>query len=79
MQETKNGDDLFLPFLCIPESCIEIKINLKFLFSHFFVVPQKKYENKYFEAPQRSMKIKIKVNFSFLSGIETIRVNIYFF
>ena len=33
------------------ESCIEIKIKLKFLFSHFFVVPQK--------APQRNAKIKI--------------------
>ena len=35
---------------CISEGCIEIKI--KFLFSHFFVV-------KPFEAPQRSVKIKI--------------------
>ena len=67
MQETKNGDDLTLPFLYIPESCTEIKINLKFLFSLFF------------EAPQRSMKIKIEVNFSFLSAIETFRVSIYIF
>ena len=34
---------------------------------------------KPFEAPQRSMKIKIEVNFSFLAGIETFWVNIYFF
>ena len=37
---------------CISESCIETKV--KFLFSHFFVVPQKG-----FEAPQRSVEIKI--------------------
>ena len=47
------------------------KINLKFLFSHFFVVPQKifmkalKAFTKPFEAPQRSAKIKISVNFCF--------------
>ena len=34
------------------------KINLKFLFLHFFVVPQKAFI-KPFEAPQRSTKIKI--------------------
>ena len=41
------------------------KINFKFLFSHFFVVPQKvlwkaiKAFTKPFKAPQRSVKIKI--------------------
>ena len=35
-----------------------IKIKLKFLFSHFFVVPQKA-SLKPFKAPQRSVKIKI--------------------
>ena len=43
---------LSLKNLFISESCTEIKV--KFLFSHFFVVPQKP-----FEAPQRSVKIKI--------------------
>ena len=35
---------LNLPVLYILESCIEIKINLKLLFSHFFVVLKKFYE-----------------------------------
>ena len=41
------------------------KFNLKFLFSHFFVVPQKvlwrpfKAFIKSFEVPQRSVKVKI--------------------
>ena len=44
---------------CISESCIEIKV--KFLFSHFFVVPQKAFKAfiKPFKTPQRSAKIKI--------------------
>ena len=32
---------LTLPVPYISESCIEIKITLNFLFSHFFVVPEK--------------------------------------
>ena len=32
---------LNLPAQCISESCSKIKINLKFLFQHFFVVPVK--------------------------------------
>ena len=57
---------------------------LKFLFSHFFVVPQKVlWSNIYilhsfvkpFEVPQRSVKIKIYVNFFYLSGIWAGRVN----
>ena len=45
---------------CISESCIEVKIKLSFLFSHFFVVGQKvlKAFIKPFEAPQRSVKMK---------------------
>ena len=34
-------ETLTLNVPCISESYIEIKIKLKFLFSHFFVVPQK--------------------------------------
>ena len=49
---------------CISESCTEIKIDLKFYFRTFkaFIKP--------FEAPQRSLKIKINLIFS-LSGIGT--------
>ena len=35
---------LTLPAPCISESCIKMKIDLKFYFSHFFVVPQKVYK-----------------------------------
>ena len=34
-------ETLTLNVPCISESYIEIKIKLKFLFSHFFLVPQK--------------------------------------
>ena len=43
---------LTLPVPCISENCIKIKINL--MVQSFI---------KLFEAPQRSVKIKIKVNF----------------
>ena len=57
---------------------------LKFLFFHFFVVPQKVlWSNIYIlhsfikpsEVPQRSVKIKIYVNFFYLSRIWAGRVN----
>ena len=41
---------------------------VKFLFSYFFVVPQKAFI-KPFEAPQRSMKVKMKLNFFSASGL----------
>ena len=58
-----KNNDLTFPVLCISQSCVEIK--LEFLFSHFFVVPEKVFMKvfmafiKPFEAPQRSAKIKI--------------------
>ena len=59
----KGLQTLTLNVPCISESCIERKIKLKFLFSHFFVTPQIakacKAFIKPFEAPQRSAKIKI--------------------
>ena len=57
---------------------------LKFLFQHFFVVPQKGlWSNIYilhsfikpFEVPQRSVEIKIYVNSFYLSGIWAGRAN----
>ena len=55
------GKILTLSAPCISESCIKIKINLKCLYSHFSVVPQKTFKAfiKPFEAPQRSVKIRI--------------------
>ena len=53
--------------LCISESCIEIKINLNFHFHTSLWCLKKFYEP--FETPQRSVKIKIYVNFFFLSAI----------
>ena len=53
------------------------KNRVKFLFSYFFLVPlcgAFKAFIKPFEVPQRSVKIKIQLNFFTLSGIETLRV-----
>ena len=50
------------PAPCIFKGSIDIKINLIFLFSHFFVVPTNvffKALKKPFEAPQRSLKTRI--------------------
>ena len=55
---------LTLNVLCISESYIEIKIKLNFLFSHFFVVPQKVVWRKPFEAPKRSVKKNNNLIFS---------------
>ena len=69
--------------LCI--FCIEIKINVNFLFSHFFVVPQKGFMKvfkafiKPFEAPQRIAKIKLYVVFLRMFGIRTERVKVSLF
>ena len=55
-----HKDKLTLNVPCISESCVEIKI--KFLFWHFSVMPQKVLWRPFikpFEAPQRSVKIKI--------------------
>ena len=53
---------LTLPTPCISESYVTMKINFKFLFLHFFVVLQKDFDKAFiepFDAPQRSVKIKI--------------------
>ena len=53
---------LTLPTPCISESYVRMKINFKFLFLHFFVVLQKDFNKAFiepFDAPQRSVKIKI--------------------
>ena len=76
----KEFAGLTLPTQCISESYVKMKINLIVLFSHFFVVPQKylwrplKVFIKPFEAPQRSVKIKIYVNFFSSSRIGAGRV-----
>ena len=51
---------------------------MKFFFSHFFVNAFKAFI-KPFEAPQRSVKIKISLNFSSSSGIGTGKVNMYYY
>ena len=70
---------LTLKGLFISESCIEIKIELKFYFHTSLWCLKRFYEGlkafiKPFEAPQRSVKIKILLNFFTLSGIVTFRV-----
>ena len=55
-----HKDKLTLNVPCISESCVEVKI--KFLFWHFSVMPQKVLWRPFikpFEAPQRSVKIKL--------------------
>ena len=55
------------------------KISLKFLFSYFFVGPQKGFMKalkafiKPFEAPQRSVKIKISIKFCFNINFQNVR------
>ena len=76
---------LTLPIPCISESCIEIKIKEKlikiFLFTLLCGAPESlmkafKAFIKPFEAPQRSVKIKIQLNFFSSSRIGTGRVNV---
>ena len=77
--------------LFISESCIEI-IELNFYFHTALGCLKRYYEGaskgimnafkafiKLFEAPQRSAKIKIQLNFFTLSGIGTLRANIHNF
>ena len=57
---------LTIPVTCISESCIEIRSPI-FIFTIFIFI-------KPFEAPQRSVKIKISLNFLSSSGIGMERV-----
>ena len=54
---------------CISESCIKIKINFHFYFHTSFW-----FLKRFYEAPQRSVKIKIKVSSLSSSAIATGRV-----
>ena len=72
---------LTLNVLCISESCTEIKIKVKFYFFLLFSYSKgfmKAFKAfiKPFEAPQRSMKIKIYLIFFSSSRIRTGRVKI---
>ena len=58
---------LSLPAPCISESCIKIKINLHFYFPTSLWRPSRPSET-IFEVTQRSVKIKISVNFSLHPG-----------
>ena len=64
MKKVSSQVHLTLPNLYISESCIEIKLNLNFIFillcgaSKGFMKALKTFI-KLFEAPQRSVKIKI--------------------
>ena len=58
---------LTLPAPCIPGISVEMKINLKFLFSHFFVVSQ-----KVLRRPFRPFKLIF--SFRLRSGLEGLKV-----
>ena len=63
-QGVRNGPNITLPVPCITESSIEIKIKLNFYFHTFLWCLKRFYEGlkafiKPFDAPQRSVKIKI--------------------
>ena len=69
-----------LPPHCISENCIKRKINVNFCFHTSLWFIKRIYEGlkafiKPFEAPQRSAKVKIYVNFLSLSGIWRGRIN----
>ena len=74
---------LTLPVLCISQSCIEMWINLNFCFHTSLWCLKRFYEERFyqkpFEALQGSVKIKIQVNFSYLSGIGTGGVKSLYF
>ena len=72
---TKKFNFLILPVPCISESCIEIKIKLDFYFPTSLLC-LKRPSIKLFEAPQRSVKIKIELNFLSPSGSGTGRVEV---
>ena len=66
---------------CISKSCVEIKIKLNFYFHTSLWCLKRFYEglkgiHKTFEATQRSVEIKIQLNFFSSSGIGTERVKI---
>ena len=71
---------LILPTTCIQKFVLKQKLTYMFIFtllcgaSKGFMTAFKAFI-KPFEAPQRSEKIKIYVNFLYSSGIETRRVN----
>ena len=71
---------LTFPVPCIIESCIEIKIKLNFYF-HTSLGASKSFRKAFkafikpFEAPQRSEKIKIWIDFLSSFGTGTGRVN----
>ena len=74
--------EITVPNPRISESCIKIKINLRFSFhsSRWGLTGFIKEFNAFikpFEALQRSAKFNISVNFLSLSGIATGRVNAY--
>ena len=75
-----DSSHLTLPILYISENCIAIKININFYFHTFLWCASKGFIEalkafiKPLEAPQRSVNIKISVDFFFLSGIGTGRV-----
>ena len=62
-------------------SCAAVKIECKFLFSHFLVVPQKGFMNEdpkdlhktFFEVPQMSERIKIYINPYFHSSLRYLK------
>ena len=77
----KKKAHLTLSAPCISESCIKIKTNLNFYFT-LLCGPSKGFMKalkafiKSFEAPQRSVKIKIKLVFFSSSGIGAQRVKL---
>ena len=81
--QKKMLPNLTLPAPCISESCIKIKTNWNFYFNFSWWYLKRfmkalKAFIKPFQAPQRSAKIKISVNFFPLSGIGAGGVNLYF-
>ena len=63
--QCSESSALFAP--CVSESCIKIKINLSFYFRT--PLPCLKAFIKHFEAPQRSMKVKIYSIFVLCPGL----------
>ena len=60
--------------MTIQRSCIMIKININFIFTPYYFQAFKSFI-KPFEAPRRSVKIKIKIKFLSSPGIGVGRVN----
>ena len=73
---------LTFPALCISENCFKIKINWNFHFHTSLWCLRRFYEGlmtfaKPFEAPQRSMEIKILVHFLSSSRVGTERIDLF--